>query len=115
MHELSIALAIIDVATEELDRQGGGTVVALHLKVGALSGVVREALESAFQLAIEGSALERSRLDIQPVPVAILCPTCRSEQEVLSSTDLCCPVCGSYSAQIVRGRELEVVGMEIES
>ena len=43
MHELSIALSILDLAAEEAGRRGG-RVVAVHLKLGPLSGVVKEAL-----------------------------------------------------------------------
>ena len=38
MHELSIALCILDMAGEEAERRGG-RVVAVHLKLGALAGV----------------------------------------------------------------------------
>jgi Zn finger protein HypA/HybF involved in hydrogenase expression len=41
MHELSIALGILDVAGEEAQRHGG-RVAAIHLKLGPLAGVVKE-------------------------------------------------------------------------
>jgi hydrogenase nickel incorporation protein HypA/HybF len=115
VHELSIALGIIDVAAEELERQGGGAIVAVHIKVGALSGVVKQALQSAFELAREGSVLEQSSLLIEDVPLAILCPACGREREVESLADLRCRWCGRQETTIVKGRELEVVAMELES
>jgi len=115
VHELSIAMGIIDVAAEELDRHGGGTVVAVYLKVGALSGVVKSALQSAFELAREGSLLERSSLLIEDVPVTVFCAECRCERPVESLQDMCCQACGTHGANIVAGRELEIVAMEIES
>ncbi len=115
MHELSIALGIIDVAAEELERQGGGEVVAVHLKIGALSGVVKEALQSAFELAREGSVLKGAGLLFEEVPVAVFCAECNSEQAVVSPYEMRCLNCGTYTSNIVRGRELEIVAMEIES
>lgn len=115
MHELSIALGIIDVAAEELRRQGGGLIVAVHLKIGALSGVVKEALQSAFELAREETVLGQSTLLIEDVPVTLLCPQCACEQPATSLTELSCQQCGSFSSSIVRGRELEITAMEIES
>ena len=44
MHELSIALSMIEMATEEALRFGDTRVNALHLKLGPLSGVVKDAL-----------------------------------------------------------------------
>jgi hydrogenase nickel incorporation protein HypA/HybF len=113
MHELSIAVSIIDVAIEELERQGGGRVDAVHLKLGPLSGVIKEALLSAYELACEQTALEGSRLLIQEVPVEIYCAQCQAEQRVESIQEMSCCVCGTPSAQVVRGRELEIVAMEI--
>ena len=113
MHELSIALAMIDVASEELQRQGGGRVEAVHLKLGPLSGVVKEALLSAFELACEQSPLEGARLLIEDVPVEVFCPRCGGERGVESIQEMRCRVCGTASAQVVRGRELEVVALEI--
>lgn len=115
MHELSIALGIIDVAAEELRRRGGGLIVAVHLKIGALSGVVKEALQSAFELAREETLLERSTLVIEDVPVTLLCPTCACEQPAESIIEMRCQCCGAFSSEIVRGRDLEITAMEIES
>ena len=57
MHELSIALGIVDIAEEESGRRGGVAVLAVHVKLGPLSGVVKEALLSAYELARENSLL----------------------------------------------------------
>ncbi len=116
MHELSIALSIVDVAAEEAERQGGGRVVAVHLKLGPLSGVVKEALLSAFELAREGSPLAESALVVEEV--AGRRPTARPARPsgpVASVPELPCPDCGTPTPQVVRGRELEVVALEIVS
>ena len=62
MHELSIALSIIEIAEEELARHGGERVRAIHVQVGPLAGVAKEALLFSFGLACEGTAAEGSRL-----------------------------------------------------
>lgn len=67
MHELSIALSMIELASEEVDRRGGGRVTALHLKLGSLSGVVKEALTFSYEIACQGTALEGSQLVIEEV------------------------------------------------
>lgn len=67
MHELSIALSMIELAGEEVDRRGGGRVTALHLKLGSLSGVVKEALTFSYEIACQGTPLEGSQLVIEEV------------------------------------------------
>ena len=42
MHELSIALAILDAASEEAERHGGGVISAIHVRLGPLAGVIKE-------------------------------------------------------------------------
>ena len=113
MHELSIALSLVDVASAELGRRGGVRVVALHLRLGPLSGVVEEALRGAYELACEGSPLAGSRLIIINMPVVAWCPACLCEQTLPSIQRISCPVCGTPTPDIRGGRELEVIGLEI--
>jgi len=114
MHELSIALSIIETATEEAERRGGARVNALHLKLGPLSGVVKDALLFSYEVACNGTMLEGSQLIIEEVPVVIYCAECQTEQQLESIQRFCCPVCGTLSSEVVKGRELEFVAMEIE-
>ena len=64
MHELSIALSLVDLGIEEAE-QRGVRVEAVHVRLGALSGVVREALVLSYQVASEGTPLQNSKLIIQ--------------------------------------------------
>ena len=114
MHELSIALSMIEMANEEVVRRGGGRVTALHLKLGPLSGVVREALEFSYEIACQDTALEGSRLIIEDVPVMVHCAKCRQDTVVESIQSLRCVRCGELSSEVVQGRDLEVVALEIE-
>ncbi len=113
MHELSIALSILDVAAEVAERRDG-RVVAVHLKLGAFSGVVKEALLSAYDLARADTPLADASLVVEEVPVSAWCSGCATEC-LPSFPFLCCPACGAATPEIVRGRELEVVALEIES
>lgn len=114
MHELSIALSILDVVAEAAEKQGAGRVKAIHLKLGLLSGVVEEALCGAFELARENSPFPGAELIVESVPVTIYCPNCREVRPILSLQHLCCTECGTSTSDILAGRELEVVALEIE-
>jgi hydrogenase nickel incorporation protein HypA/HybF len=113
MHELSIALSLLDCAAEESDRRGGAKVLAIHVKLGALAGVVKEALLAAYEMASEISEFAGSRLVIQDIPVVAYCPQCCTEREIASVQRMCCPVCGTPTPDIRSGRELEVTALEI--
>ena len=62
MHELGIAVDIAEMAAEEAERVGARRVEVVHVRVGALSGVVREALEFAWPSVSEW------RLEIEDAP-----------------------------------------------
>lgn len=113
MHELSIALSILDMAEEE-GRNRGGRVAAIYVKLGRHSGVVAEALFSAFEMAREGTALAQAELRIEEVPLVIHCAACAAQRSPASAYELRCPVCGALTNEIVSGRELEVNALEIE-
>jgi hydrogenase nickel incorporation protein HypA/HybF len=58
MHELSIALSLIDGVCEELPKLGADVRLrGIHLRVGRLSGVVTEALTFAYEVAAADSAI----------------------------------------------------------
>jgi len=62
MHELSIAVSIIEVAEEEAARNNATRVQSVRLRLGALAGVAKEALLFSYGIACEGTPLEGSRL-----------------------------------------------------
>lgn len=114
MHELSIALNIIEIASKEAARHGATAVRRVNLRVGPLSGVVREALEFSFEAAVEETALSGAVLDIEEVPLTAWCDACEAERSIASAYDLRCPVCGAGVLDIRTGRELEITSIEIE-
>lgn len=115
MHELSIALSIIDIAEETLKQQGDGSVSSVLVKIGPMSGVVTGALISAFELAREGTSLANSQLIVEETPLTLYCAKCQSEQPAKSIQDLRCQCCDTFSSEIVRGREMEIVALEVDS
>jgi Zn finger protein HypA/HybF involved in hydrogenase expression len=62
MHELSIAVSIIDLAGEEAARNNATRVHSVRLRLGLRAGVAKEALQFSYGIACEGTPLEGSRL-----------------------------------------------------
>jgi hydrogenase nickel incorporation protein HypA/HybF len=114
MHELSIAMSILDTAAEEAARQGDVRVMAIHMRLGPLSGVVKEALLSAYELAREGTPLASAELVIEPIPLVAYCPACAADHTLSTPQELLCPECGTVTSHVVRGRELEMCALEVE-
>jgi hydrogenase nickel incorporation protein HypA/HybF len=114
MHELSIAVSIVEMAEEEADHRGSARVNAVHLQLGGLAGVVKDALLASYELACEGTSLQGSRLIIEELPVLVYCPKCREPRALESVQWFACPECKSPTSEVIQGRELRVVALEIQ-
>lgn len=113
MHELSIAVGIVEMAEQEARRRGGTHVSAVHLKIGLLSGVVKEALRFSYVVSCEGTMLQGSELVIEEAPVVVYCEKCEAERSLSSIQAFFCPVCSMPAPKVICGQELELVAMEI--
>jgi hydrogenase nickel incorporation protein HypA/HybF len=113
MHELSIALSILDGVEETMASHAGERVSAVYVRLGPLSGVVGDALSSAYELATAGTPWEGSRLVIEDVPVMIWCARCASERRAVSPQQMACCVCETPSGDVRAGAELEVHALEL--
>ena len=73
MHELSIAMSIAELAVEEAHKHDATSVIRVDVEIGTLSGVETEALEFAWDVAIQGTAAEKASLRIISVPAEAMC------------------------------------------
>lgn len=112
MHELGIAQEAVRLALETAQARGADRVLSLRLRVGALSGVVPEALQFAFEVVCRGTPAEGARLEIEPVPAACWCAACQAEFECVDFVTEC-PRCHQPSSQLTRGRELDLAAVEL--
>ena len=113
MHELSIMQSALSIALEQARQAGGTRVHSIRLRIGALSGVVPDALEFAFEALTPGTLAEHAKLAIEHVPARFWCAKCACEfqaDEMFAE----CPECHTLSGEIRAGREMEVASLEID-
>jgi hydrogenase nickel incorporation protein HypA/HybF len=113
MHELSIAMSIVEMAEREAVERDA-RVTAVYMKLGLLAGVVKEALLSSYEMASAGTIVEGSRLVIEDVPILVNCPACQEPRLITSDEWFVCPECKGPVSGVLEGREMEVVALEIE-
>jgi hydrogenase nickel incorporation protein HypA/HybF len=114
VHELSLVASVFDILEEKAREHGAARVTKVVLKVGVMSGVVPDLLESAFDTYKKGTLAEEARLEIVRVPVKLRCPDCGGET-AREDTDFSCAACNSRRVEIVAGRELVVETIELET
>ena len=100
-------------ALEQARQAGASRVYSIRLRVGAVSGVVPEALQFAFEALADGTPAQGAQLIIEHVPARFWCSTCNHEFE-LAEVRACCPDCGGFNGELRGGRELELTSLEIE-
>ena len=106
-------MSIVEIASEEAERRHA-RIAAVYMQLGALSGVVKDALEFSWQIACEGTPLAGARLEVEEIPVSVWCDACNAQRELAGPFEMVCPACGAVVMEIRRGRELEVKALEIE-
>jgi len=113
MHEMGIALQIIEIATESIPADAGDVrVERINLKIGKLAAVVPDSLRFCFDIAIKDTPLDGAYLVIQELPVMARCRDCDT-QWTISSPAFICENCDSGSLEILSGRELDIESIEI--
>lgn len=114
MHELSIAMEIMDIVEKEAVENGARRINEVRLRIGDLSGVQIDSLIFSFETIRSEKELTRDAiLDIERVPVKIRCRPCQSE----FSGDgflVRCPSCDGLDTEFLQGDELSVVEIEVD-
>ena len=106
-------MGIVDTALEEAHKRGV-QVSAVHLRLGALSGVVKDALLFSYEVACQDTALQGSHLVVEDVPVVVFCPQCNERRTLVSVQSFSCPECGAPTRDVLQGKELEVFALEVQ-
>lgn len=106
MHEMSIAMSLLDGVLDAARKAGATRVESVELDVGALQLVMPEALETAWEAVRAGTLAEGAALRIQEVPAAAECRRCGRLFEPDVSYSFLCPGCDQADVKIVGGNEI---------
>ena len=114
MHEASLVTKLL-TQVEELARANSALrVTEVNLELGLLSGVEPVLLCEAFERMKADSCAGNAKLVINDIGVQVECLCC---QETATSDRLRfdCPRCGSVDTRVVKGDEVTLVSITIES
>lgn len=113
MHEMSIAMSIVDAVADKARQEGCSVVTGIELVVGRLSGVEVESLKFCFSAAARNTPAENAELLIEEREAAGRCEEC-GEQFPVASYHASCPSCGKFRVRVISGEELAVKSITIE-
>jgi len=113
MHEMGVATQIIEIAASSIpDELKGVQVAKINLKIGKLSAIVSDSLRFCFEVAAKETLLSGAVLNIEEIPVVAKCRECQAEWTI-STPAFSCEECGSGSIDVISGRELDIVSIEL--
>ncbi len=113
MHELNLAMAIVEMAEEEAKKNNAGSVHQIELEVGVLSGVDPDALELALSLAVKNTAIEQASVTMLLTEGFGRCNAC---DHTFTMTEVCtpCPLCNMPAGKILQGTELKLLSLTVD-
>lgn len=110
MHELSLALEVLDKVQAAERRDGFGRVGQLRLEVGALAGVEIEALRFALEAIAPGTCLAQAQILIDTPAGSAWCGDCARQVAITSYLDTC-PACAGPLTRQTGGDQLRVLDL----
>jgi hydrogenase nickel incorporation protein HypA/HybF len=113
MHELSIIASLFEILLQKAGEQKALKITSVRLNVGKLSGVVPEALDTAFEAYKKGTIAETAGLEIEELPLRVQCQACGLET-LQDNYIFICSACGSTNLKILQGTELFLEKIELE-
>ncbi len=112
MHEMSIATNIVEIAVQTARENQAQKINSITVEIGALSGVVPEALEFCFEAATKNTPAEGSKLEIVYLKAQAQCASCGFTFETDQFLNIC-PQCGEQ-VFASGGRQLQVKAINVD-
>jgi len=114
VHEVSLARAVWRQVEAEMARHPGRGLLAMDLAIGAFSGADPESLAFALSLLVGESDWPDAEVRIRTEPLTMACCACGREFTP-EHFNLACPACGSVDTDPVRGTDLRLESLEVET
>ena len=113
MHEMGIANQIVEIASSYLpDNFDDNRVERVNLKIGKLTGIVPDSLRFCFDIITKDTPFSGAELKIEDVSVRVRCNDCGNEWTV-DQASFICTKCDGGDTDIITGRELDIVSIEV--
>ncbi len=107
LHELGIVFDIIKTVTAFAERNAVTTIDTLVLQIGELSSVVPKYIEDCYPAAVDGTAMEDTKLEIEIMPGNGMCKACDNVFNVVQNRGKC-PNCGYEEWETLSGKEFMI-------
>lgn len=121
MHEIGIMEETLNLAIDYAIQEKATEITEITMAIGKMSGVVPSALQFAFDV-IKHSFIEQNQLinvknaqlKIELLPIICYCDYCQAKFNP-DEWIFQCPQCNLFSNNIVQGKEIKLISIQIEN
>ncbi len=110
---MSIIQGVLEIAEGEARKHGAARINEIKLRLGEFCGVVREALDFAFEALKRGTLAADARLNIETIELVVECPDCALVETLKGEISFICPRCGGL-LKIITGREMQIEYIDLD-
>jgi len=121
MHEFSMTTQIVENVLREAEKHNAKKVMEVHLVIGKLTFLGAEQVRFSYNILVDGTIMEGSKLYIQEKNGVVKCSNCGYEGDLMHEDNpmyhvpaptLRCPKCGEL-VNIVGGKECTIKSIRI--
>jgi len=121
MHEFSMTTQIVENVLREAEKHNAKKITEVHLVIGKLTFLGAEQIRFSYNILVEGSIMEGSKLYIEEKNGVVKCSSCGYEGDFMYEDNpryhvptptLRCPKCGGI-VNIVGGRECTIKSIKL--
>ncbi len=123
MHEFSMTTQIVENVLQEAQKHNAKKVTEVHLIIGELTFLGAEQVRFSYDILVEGTIMEGSKLYIKEKNGVVKCSSCDYEGAFMYEDNptlhapiptLSCPKCGGI-VSVVGGRECTIKSIKLVS
>lgn len=107
MHEIGVLVEVVKTVEKFAKENDVKKIETLVLQIGELSSMIPKYMKDLYPMAIEGTILKDSKLDIEILPANSLCKDCTKVFNIISNKGVC-PNCKSKNFEILSGKEFYI-------
>lgn len=113
MHEYSIVQSLLESCEEHARQNDAKKVTKVVVKIGVLSGVEPDLLQTAFDTFKEQTVCHDAEFLINHQKIVIECFDCGTKS-TLEKHEFSCPSCQSVDVKVVDGEDMFLMSLEME-
>lgn len=107
MHEIGVLFEVVNSVEKFAEKNNVKKIDTLILQIGELSSMIPKYMKNLYPMAVEGTILKDSELEIEILPANALCKDCKKVFNIISNKGIC-PNCTSKNCELLSGKEFYI-------